>query len=108
MTSRKLAAALCLALTLGLSACGESDESSAPAAPVSPTAKASANDASAEELTAVFEARGIPSAEQWAEEVEEYRPHPAEDRNFTKLREELAKYDPPPGVVDRIVAALEL
>jgi hypothetical protein len=70
-------------------------------------AKVFANDASAEELTAAFEAQGIPNAERWAEEVEEYRRYPAEEPNFTKLREEVAKYDTPAGVVDKIVATLE-
>jgi ABC-type glycerol-3-phosphate transport system substrate-binding protein len=72
-----------------------------------PAVKVSANNASAEELRAAFEAAGIPDAERWAEEVEEYRPYPADDPNLTKLRQELEKYNPGPGVVDKIVATLQ-
>lgn len=46
-----------------------------------PAAKASANEASGEELTAPFESAGIPSAERWTEEVEEYRSYPEDDPN---------------------------
>jgi hypothetical protein len=60
------------------------------------------------ELTAAFQAAGIPNAARWAREVEEYRPYPADDPTFAKLRAELAKYNPGPGVVDQIVAALAL
>ena len=70
--------------------------------------KVSANDASEAELVAAFTAAGVDSPDKWAEEVEEYRPYPTDDPGFTKLREELAKYNPGPGVVDKIVSALEL
>lgn len=70
-------------------------------------AKVSANDATEEELIAAFTAAGIDNAEQWADEVVEYRPYAADDPNFTVLREELAKYNPAPGVIDQIVAVLE-
>ena len=55
-----------------------------------------------------FEAAGISSASQWAREVEEYRPYPTNDPTLAKLRGELAKYNPGPGVVDQIVATLAL
>jgi len=71
-------------------------------------ATVSANDASVDELTAAFEAAGIDNAEKWAREVEEYRPYPTDDPDMTHLREELAKYNPGPGVVDQIVATLSL
>ena len=70
--------------------------------------KLSANNANEDELLAAFEAAGIENAEQWAHEVEEYRPYPEDDPNFTKLREDLAKYNPGPGVLDQIVSLLEL
>jgi hypothetical protein len=54
-----------------------------------------------------FKAAGISNAEKWADEVMEYRPYPSDDPNFAKLRQELAKYNPAPGVVDQIVAILE-
>ena len=59
-------------------------------------------------LAAGFEAAGISNAAQWAHEVEEYRPNSVDDTEFAKLRGELAKYNPGPGVVDAIVALLEL
>ncbi len=70
--------------------------------------KVSANNATIAELTAAFEAAGISSASRWAREVDEYRPYAATDTNLNKLRQELAKYNPGPGVVDAIVATLQL
>ncbi len=71
-----------------------------------PAAKVSANQASEQELATAFEAAGIPNARKWAEEVTEYRPY--DEPTFAKLRRELAKYNPAPGVVDKIIATLEL
>jgi len=34
------------------------------------------------------------------------RPYPSDDPTFAKLRQNLAKYNPAPGVVDQIVATL--
>jgi len=59
-------------------------------------------------LQQVFEAAGIPNAARWAREVDEYRPYDTADPSFGKLRRELAKYNPAPGVVDRIIATLSL
>ncbi|MEZ4553064.1 MAG: hypothetical protein AB7L91_07460 [Dehalococcoidia bacterium] len=70
--------------------------------------KVSANNATIAELTAAFEAAGISSASRWAREVDEYRPYAESDTNLNKLRQELAKYNPGPGVVDAIVATLQL
>lgn len=84
----------------------------APASPAatsaaSPTAgKVSANKATRAQIQAALEAAGVPNAAQWAKEVEEYRPYAA-DVNFPKLRQELAKYNPGAGVVDKIIAVLE-
>jgi hypothetical protein len=66
----------------------------------------SANDASESDLVTAFETAGIPNAEKWAEEVMEYRPY--DEPTFAKLRDELAKYNPGPGVVDKIISTLEL
>ena len=71
-------------------------------------AKVSANSATIAQLTAAFTAAGIPNPSAWAREVEEYRPYAATDTNMTKLRQNLAKYNPAPGVVDKIVATLSL
>ena len=70
--------------------------------------KVSANDASIEDLTAAFDAAGIAPADRWAREVDEYRPYPTDDPTMAKLRQELAKYNPSPELVDKIVAALSL
>lgn len=70
--------------------------------------KVSANNATRAELQAAFEAAGITGAAQWAREVVEYRPYPENDPNMAKLRQELAKYSPGPGVVDKIIATLSL
>jgi len=66
----------------------------------------SANTASRADLAAAFTAAGISSADRWAGEVIEYRPYPADDPDFAKLRANLAKYNPGPGVVDKIVSTL--
>ena len=71
-------------------------------------AKPNANIASRAEMTAAFTAAGISNASRWAVEVEEYRPYPTNDPNMAKLRQNLAKYNPGPGVVDGIIAALSL
>lgn len=80
---------------------------SAAASGTAAAARVSANNATRAQLQAAFEAAGIPGAAQWAREVEEYRPY-ANDPNFPKLRQELAKYNPAAGVVDKIVAVLSL
>jgi hypothetical protein len=71
-------------------------------------AKVPANSATAAQLVAAFEAAGISNASRWATEVQEYRPYPTNDPTFAKLRQNLAKYNPGPGVVDAIVATLSL
>jgi hypothetical protein len=67
-----------------------------------------ANDATEAELEAAFEANGIPDAEKWAHEVEEYRPYPTDDPSFAKLRQELSKYNPSPEVLEKIIGSLTL
>ncbi len=71
-------------------------------------AKVSANNASNAELIAAFTAAGIPNPSSWAREVQEYRPYATNDPNLAKLRQNLAKYNPAAGVVDKIVATLSL
>ena len=85
-------------------------EAPAPTAEPEPAsaARLSANDASIAELTAAFEAANISNARRWAREVDEYRPYDVDDTDYAKLRGELAKYNPAPGVVDAIIAELEL
>jgi DNA uptake protein ComE-like DNA-binding protein len=86
---------------------GSSPAATAAASPVA-AQKVNANTASVAELQRAFEAAGISNAARWAREVEEYRPYPTDDPSFGKLRRELAKYNPGPGVVDQIVAMLTL
>jgi len=86
--------------------------SAAPAAATTTTApavqKVNANTASQSEIQAALAAAGVPSAAQWSREVVEYRPYPTNDPTFAKLRQNLAKYNPGPGVVDGIISALSL
>jgi glucose/arabinose dehydrogenase len=72
------------------------------------TTKASANNATAAQLQAAFEAGGVPNASRWVVEVQEYRPYPADDPTFAKLKSNLAKYNPSADTLSRILAALSL
>ncbi len=66
----------------------------------------SANTASVDEIAAALESAGVSNAERWAEEVVEYRPYPPDDPDLTKLRDNLAKYNPGEETTDLIVSAL--
>jgi hypothetical protein len=74
----------------------------------SSTTKASANNATAAQLQAAFEAAGVPNASRWIIEVQEYRPYPTDDPTFAKLKSNLAKYNPSADTLSRILAALSL
>jgi hypothetical protein len=118
MNTRLAAACIAGVLALGLAACGGSTSTgtgSAPAAPATSSestgsasagGKVSANTASEDEISAALESAGVSNPERWAEEVVEYRPYPADDPNLTKLRENLAKYNPGQETTDKIVSAL--
>ena len=71
-----------------------------------PGAKVSANTASESDIATALSTAGVSNAERWAKEVVEYRPYPADDPNLTKLRDNLAKYNPGQETVDNIVSAL--
>jgi hypothetical protein len=73
---------------------------------VSPSQKVNANTATAEQIQAALETGGVPNAARWTREILEYRPYPTTDPSLAKLRQELAKYNPGPDVVDKIVAVL--
>jgi hypothetical protein len=79
-----------------------------PTAAAATVGKVNANTASVAEIQEALQAAGVTNAARWAREVEEYRPYPTNDPSFAKLRQELAKYNPGPGVVDQIIAVLEL
>ena len=70
------------------------------------TGKVSANTATRAQMQAAFEAAGVTNAGRWAGEVEEYRPYPADDPNFAKLRKELAKYNIAADVLEKIISTL--
>ena len=123
ITTRLAAAFTIGTLALALAACGGSTSSdggsgaSAPAAspaPASPApagsaatgGKVSANTASEDEIVTALEQAGVSNPERWAEEVVEYRPYPAGDPNLSKLRENLAKYNPGQETTDKIVSTL--
>lgn len=111
---------LVLAGALTLAACGSSGGSDSSTAQTTTTAaasgasttagstveKVSANDASQEEIAAALTAAGVDNADRWADEVVEYRPYDDADQGFPHLREELAKYNPPAGTIDQIIAVL--
>ena len=130
-TTRLLVICTAAALSVGLTACGGASAPPTPTAPASsaaaaePTdsqddsgtadddagtaaagARVSANTASEDEIAAALEAAGVSNPERWAEEVVEYRPYPADDPNLTKLRDNLAKYNPGQETTDLIVSAL--
>ena len=71
------------------------------------SATVSANTATVDEIAAALNAAGVDNADKWAREVVEYRPYDSNDPDLSHLRDELAKYNPGPGVVDLIVSALE-
>jgi hypothetical protein len=102
-------------ITLGLVACGgstttpgapDSATNGAPSSTTSVGTKVSANTASEDESAAALEIAGVSNPERWAEEVVEYRPYPADDPILTKLRDNLAKYNPGQETTDMIVSAL--
>jgi hypothetical protein len=68
--------------------------------------KVSANTASENEIVAALKSAGVPNPNRWAKEVIEYRPYPTNDPNLTKLRNNIAKYNPGQETTDKIVSAL--
>jgi hypothetical protein len=81
---------------------------SSPAASASPATirKVNPNTASIPEIQQALESAGVPNAARWAREVDEYKPYPADDPSMAKLRQNLAKYNPAPDVVEKIISAL--
>jgi hypothetical protein len=79
----------------------------APGEPEPGPTKVSANSASEGDIATALKAAGVSSPKRWAAEVVEYRPYPSDDLDLTKLRQNLAKYNPGPQTVDKIVSALQ-
>lgn len=91
----------------GVAAAAASTTTASVAAPVGCSdTKVSANSATIEDLTAAFEGAGIPRADRWAEEVDEYRPYP-DDPGWAKLQKELGKYNIDPAIYDAILSCLK-
>jgi hypothetical protein len=78
-----------------------------PGEPAPYAAKTSANSASEAELVAALRAAGVSNSERWAEEIIEYRPYASDDVNLTKLRQNLAKYNPGQQTLEKILSALQ-
>jgi hypothetical protein len=92
--------------TFGLVGCGSSTDEPMSGASPAAVKKVSANTASEAKITAALESAGVDNADQWAEEVVEYRPYPQNDPNLGKLRANLKKYNPGKETTDLIVSAL--
>ena len=67
-----------------------------------------ANDAPIFDVVTAFELNDIPEAGRWAREVVAYRPYDVADPTLARLRQQLVRQKPPPGVVDQIVASLSV
>jgi hypothetical protein len=116
--ARALALLAVPALLLVATACGGSSgaasahtstsSTSSTAAANAVVGKVNANTASMAEIQAALEAAGVPNAGRWAREVTEYRPYATNDPTFGSLVQNLAKYNPSPDVVNKIVSALSL
>ena len=94
--------------TATIAAATPTSTSTGAATSASTATKASANNATAAQLQAAFEAGGVPNASRWVIEVQEYRPYPTDDPTFAKLKSNLAKYNPSADTLSRILAALSL
>jgi hypothetical protein len=64
-----------------------------------------ANEASIDELAAAFDAAGVPNADRWAREVDEYRPYSGTD-DWAHLKQELSKYNIDQDTLDKILSVL--
>ena len=68
----------------------------------------SENNARMADLQAAFRHAGITNAGTWAREVDGYPPYGDGDTEYLKVRKEMAKYSPGPGLTYQIMAQLEL
>ncbi len=74
--------------------------------PPPPPATLNVNTASANELRALFTRNSIINASQYANAIEANRPYPADDTNWSRLREALAQEKATPATIDKIVSLL--
>jgi hypothetical protein len=90
-----------------LGACADG-EKKAESPATTAAATADANTASQAELLAALNARNVPDALRWVQEIEKYRPYPKGDPSLQKLRANLEQFDLGDQVVRRIVASLHV
>jgi hypothetical protein len=81
-------------------------QSAAPGATPSEESKISINSSSDKDIAAALRANHVDDPEQWARRIGEDRPYPTTDRNLTKLRQDLARYNPDPQTLNKIIATL--
>lgn len=74
--------------------------------PPPPPATLNVNTASANDLRALFTRNSIINASQYANAIEANRPYPADDKDWSRLREALAQEKAPPATIDKIVSLL--
>jgi ABC-type Fe3+-hydroxamate transport system substrate-binding protein len=72
----------------------------------SSAATVSANTATTDELVAALGAAGVTNADRWAREIMEYRPYDTTDPTLQHLQDELAKYNPDPATLAKILSVL--
>jgi hypothetical protein len=81
--------------------------SAAPGATPSVESKTSINSSSDKDLAAALRANQVDDPEQWARRIGVERPYPTDDLGLTKLRQDLAQYNPDPETLDQITATLK-
>ena len=69
--------------------------------------KVSANTATEAELVAALTAAGVSNPSRWANEIDEYRPYDTSDPSLSKLKSELAKYNPGTDTLNKILSVLQ-
>jgi competence protein ComEA len=99
----------CSSGTASTSPSGAATSSAASTVPAASGAatRVSANDATHDQLVAALTSAGVPNADRWAKEIEEYRPYDTSDATLQKLQDNLAKYNPDAATLAGILAALQ-
>ncbi len=106
---------LALSTVVALGACGDDAGTASPTIAAGTSASGAvapaettvnANTASEAEIAAALSASGIANAEEWAHEIEEYRPYDGTEAGWDTLRGELAKYEATPEIIEQILAVL--
>ncbi len=74
--------------------------------PPPPPATLNVNTATANELRALFTRNSIINATQYANAIEANRPYPADDQDWSRLREALGQEKATPATIDKIISLL--